>query len=191
MISPRTAAETAGQSPAGLRALVVDDEPPLVKMVSSYLEREGFAVATTGDGRRAVELAVADTREGIAAEHLDRMTLALSSRACSLNPRTAFIRNSPRASMLEVLLPDDPRARRTSGGPSPFRAGVRDWAPCGGVAVPGPRRTRLGVNSGAPLQASLVLSYRLSQIRFTAGRLRGWPDPVRGDTLARTEAAEQ
>jgi DNA-binding response OmpR family regulator len=49
--------ETGGHSPAGLRALVVDDEPPLVKVVASYLEREGFQVATAGDGERAVELA--------------------------------------------------------------------------------------------------------------------------------------
>jgi DNA-binding response OmpR family regulator len=49
--------ETGGRSPAGLRALVVDDEPPLVKVVTSYLEREGFEVATAGDGEHAVELA--------------------------------------------------------------------------------------------------------------------------------------
>ena len=49
--------QTSGQAPAGLRALVVDDEPPLVKVLTSYLEREGFQVATAGDGARAVELA--------------------------------------------------------------------------------------------------------------------------------------
>ena len=49
--------ETGGRAPAGLRALVVDDEPPLVKVVARYLEREGFEVATAGDGERAVELA--------------------------------------------------------------------------------------------------------------------------------------
>ncbi len=43
--------------PAGLRALVVDDEPPLVKVVSTYLEREGFDVQSAGDGERAVALA--------------------------------------------------------------------------------------------------------------------------------------
>lgn len=37
--------------------LVVDDEAPLVDLVTSYLEREGFAVATAADGARAVELA--------------------------------------------------------------------------------------------------------------------------------------
>jgi DNA-binding response OmpR family regulator len=49
--------EAGGRSPAGPRALVVDDEPPLVKVVASYLEREGFEVATAGDGERAVQLA--------------------------------------------------------------------------------------------------------------------------------------
>jgi DNA-binding response OmpR family regulator len=49
--------QTGGQAPAGLRALVVDDEPPLVKVLASYLEREGFEVATASDGERAVELA--------------------------------------------------------------------------------------------------------------------------------------
>ena len=49
--------ETGGRPPAGLRALVVDDEPPLVKIVSTYLEREGFEVASAGDGQRAVALA--------------------------------------------------------------------------------------------------------------------------------------
>jgi DNA-binding response OmpR family regulator len=45
------------QTPARMRALVVDDEPPLVRLVTSYLEREGFQVQTAGDGERAVELA--------------------------------------------------------------------------------------------------------------------------------------
>jgi DNA-binding response OmpR family regulator len=48
---------TGGRSPAGLRALVVDDEPPLVTIVSKYLEREGFEVASAGDGEKAVALA--------------------------------------------------------------------------------------------------------------------------------------
>lgn len=48
---------TGGPAPAGLRALVVDDEPPLVKVVSTYLEREGFEVASAGDGERAIALA--------------------------------------------------------------------------------------------------------------------------------------
>jgi DNA-binding response OmpR family regulator len=52
-----TRTATGGPAPAGLRALVVDDEPPLVKVVSRYLEREGFEVATAGDGEQAIALA--------------------------------------------------------------------------------------------------------------------------------------
>ncbi len=57
MSVPPTGAEAGGRSPAGLSALVVDDEPPLVKVVATYLEREGFEVATAGDGEQAVALA--------------------------------------------------------------------------------------------------------------------------------------
>jgi len=46
-----------GRFPARLRALVVDDEPPLVRLVARYLERDGFEVASAADGERAVELA--------------------------------------------------------------------------------------------------------------------------------------
>jgi DNA-binding response OmpR family regulator len=50
--------ETVGrQPPALVRALVVDDEPPLVRLVTSYLERDGFQVQAAGDGEQAVELA--------------------------------------------------------------------------------------------------------------------------------------
>src|SRR5947209_15404918 len=34
--------------------LVVDDEPKIVRLVRTYLEREGFAVVTAGDGRAAL-----------------------------------------------------------------------------------------------------------------------------------------
>ncbi len=44
------------QAPAPVRALV-DDEQPLVRLVTSYLEREGFQVRAADDGERAVELA--------------------------------------------------------------------------------------------------------------------------------------
>ena len=40
-----------------MRALVVDDERPLVGIVSSYLEREGFEVLAAYDGEAAVEQA--------------------------------------------------------------------------------------------------------------------------------------
>ena len=39
------------------RALVVEDEPPLARLLAGYLQREGFAVSTCQDGQRAVELA--------------------------------------------------------------------------------------------------------------------------------------
>lgn len=39
------------------RALVVDDEEALVALVSGYLEREGYDVATAADGETAVQLA--------------------------------------------------------------------------------------------------------------------------------------
>ena len=57
MSGPDTTTGTGGPAPAGLRALVVDDEPPLVKVVSRYLQREGFEVATAGDGEQAIALA--------------------------------------------------------------------------------------------------------------------------------------
>ena len=40
-----------------LRALVVDDEAPLARLVADYLAREGFAVQVIGDGLAAVEAA--------------------------------------------------------------------------------------------------------------------------------------
>lgn len=50
----------AGPLPGGARALVVDDEPALVRAVAGYLEREGFAVDTAADGRSALRAARAD-----------------------------------------------------------------------------------------------------------------------------------
>ncbi len=41
----------------GYRALIVDDEPGLVRAVSGYLQREGFTVAAAGDGEQALALA--------------------------------------------------------------------------------------------------------------------------------------
>jgi DNA-binding response OmpR family regulator len=57
MSAPDATSGTGGSAPAGLRALVVDDELSLVKVVSSYLEREGFDVATAGDGEQAIAIA--------------------------------------------------------------------------------------------------------------------------------------
>jgi DNA-binding response OmpR family regulator len=46
-----------GQSPAPQpRALVVEDEAPLARLVARYLKREGFEVSSCEDGERAVQL---------------------------------------------------------------------------------------------------------------------------------------
>jgi DNA-binding response OmpR family regulator len=44
-------------TPGEFRALVVDDEPALVRVVAAYLERDGFEVLTAADGLTALELA--------------------------------------------------------------------------------------------------------------------------------------
>ena len=46
-----------GASRARLRALVVDDEQPLLHIVQTYLEREGFEVFTADNGEQAIEAA--------------------------------------------------------------------------------------------------------------------------------------
>ena len=37
-----------------LTALVVDDEPSLVRVVEGYLQQDGFEVRTAGDGQSAL-----------------------------------------------------------------------------------------------------------------------------------------
>ena len=47
-----------GRRPAALpRALVVEDEAPLARLLAGYLAREGFQASVCGDGAQAVELA--------------------------------------------------------------------------------------------------------------------------------------
>jgi DNA-binding response OmpR family regulator len=48
------------EKPAAVRALVVDDEPALVRAVAGYLQREGFAVTTAADGEAALKAARAN-----------------------------------------------------------------------------------------------------------------------------------
>lgn len=43
-----------------LRALVVDDEPSLIRAVAGYLEHDGFVVATAADGEQALAAARRD-----------------------------------------------------------------------------------------------------------------------------------
>lgn len=47
--------QTDGVSDERPHILVVDDEPPIVDLVSGYLTREGWRVSTEGDGMRALE----------------------------------------------------------------------------------------------------------------------------------------
>jgi DNA-binding response OmpR family regulator len=56
-VSAPAATRAEGDPPARPHALVVDDEPPLVRLVSAYLEREGFSVSTAADGEEALRLA--------------------------------------------------------------------------------------------------------------------------------------
>lgn len=56
--SPAIGNSTPGKRPpSGLRAMIVEDEAPLATLVGTYLERDGFEIAITGDGRDAVALA--------------------------------------------------------------------------------------------------------------------------------------
>jgi DNA-binding response OmpR family regulator len=48
---------TTATSNPNLRALVVDDEVALARLVTSYLERDGFEVEVAADGERALALA--------------------------------------------------------------------------------------------------------------------------------------
>ena len=43
-----------------VRALVVDDEPSLIRVVAGYLENEGFVVTTAADGEQALAAARSD-----------------------------------------------------------------------------------------------------------------------------------
>ena len=47
----------AGNAIRAVRALVVDDEPALVRAVGGYLRREGFTVTTAADGESALSAA--------------------------------------------------------------------------------------------------------------------------------------
>ena len=53
-------AETPAPATPRVRALVVDDEPSLVRAVVGYLERDGFQVQSAPDGEQALHLARRD-----------------------------------------------------------------------------------------------------------------------------------
>lgn len=77
------------------RVLIVDDEPPLLKMMGVYLTRKGFSVTTADTTERAwtiiesapgeIDAAVIDgSMRGLSAEELGLRMLAASPAACVL-----------------------------------------------------------------------------------------------------------
>ena len=50
-------AARGGTPPPRPRVLVVEDEPPIVRVLVGYLEREGFEVVVAGDGESALDAA--------------------------------------------------------------------------------------------------------------------------------------
>ncbi|MBN2158209.1 MAG: response regulator [Spirochaetes bacterium] len=41
---------------SGMRVIIIDDEPMIIKMLKGYLEDQGFDVASAGTGREGLEL---------------------------------------------------------------------------------------------------------------------------------------
>jgi DNA-binding response OmpR family regulator len=65
-VSDNSSQREGGRAPAPPpRALVVEDEPPLARLIAGYLEREGFVVSVCEDGERAVQLALEQDPEVI------------------------------------------------------------------------------------------------------------------------------
>lgn len=54
----RSGHERPDQAPrSGLRALVVEDDPPVSRLIETYLKREGFTVDAANDGEGGLVLA--------------------------------------------------------------------------------------------------------------------------------------
>src|SRR5436190_24292676 len=73
--------------------LVVDDDPKIITLVRTYLEREGFPVVTAGDGRAALA-AVAQALPRLIV--LDLMLPELDGLALMRIVRTPHSPNPPR-----------------------------------------------------------------------------------------------
>jgi DNA-binding NtrC family response regulator len=75
--------------------LVVDDEPPLLKMVSTYLGRLGYAVTTAGSADKALaEVAAEPARFAVAVLDATMSGIGLEALALQLmaaNPRLCVI----------------------------------------------------------------------------------------------------
>ena len=57
MVKPPT---QNSQQPPSRRILVADDDPAILRLVTTLVEKEGYAVVTARDGREAVKLMKAD-----------------------------------------------------------------------------------------------------------------------------------
>ena len=170
--------------------LVVDDDPKIVALVRTYLERERYRVVTAGDGRaalRAIEehaprLVVLDLMlpevDGLAVIRRARAMgdipiLVLSARGLDRRPDPGPERGRRRLPAQAVLAgrarrprPDDPAADGARRPRRRRRRALPDWATSRstspGIARPG------GRSRGRPERASSCGSWRPSS-RPTAG----------------------
>src|SRR4051794_34051882 len=101
---------TTEDDPASPLALVADDDPDILKLVSLHLRKAGYGVVTATDGREAVErfrehrpdLAIVDVRmpemDGLEVirriradeSSKDILVVALSARVCEANIAEGF-----------------------------------------------------------------------------------------------------
>ena len=78
------------------RILVVDDDPQIVRLVRSYLEKDGFSVLTAGDGDAALHL--------LRAEHPDLVVLDLMLPRRDGLEVTRIVRADPTLAATPILM---------------------------------------------------------------------------------------
>jgi DNA-binding response OmpR family regulator len=161
-----------GQAP--LRALVVDDEPPLVGLVTRYLEREGFQVRAAGDGLQAVELAKTFQPEVIVLDlMLPRMDGIEACRQIRTFSDAYVVMLTARTEEVDKLVglgvgADDYLTKPFS--PRELVARIRAHAP-----PPPSRRSSGGRRAGAPHRRA---GHRPGRPRSAACRQAGRADPA-------------
>ena len=99
-------ARVDSRRPPWMRALVVEDDRSMAKLVRLLLEEEGFAVDTTGSGEHGLTLAAEHPYDVLV------LDLGLPDRAGLTKDRRARRRRRPTGSS-RIPLPR-PRRRRTS-----------------------------------------------------------------------------
>ena len=87
--------------------LVVDDEPKIIKLVRDYLERAGFGVLTSGDGKSALEMAKSARPDCIILDlglpHMDGLDVTRELRKLSNVPIIMLTARSEEADKLVGL----------------------------------------------------------------------------------------